>query len=181
MMPGTADVEWYGSMASGAPHAGAARGATAGSDAAVMPRTALSGGDRAAARCEPAERQPLAADTPGGGTPRSQAPAAYRAPAAARGSAVGAARRPARRGGSGCGLRHRAVDTAADRRSHAPRSRLRYHFRSLGLVLHARGWTPQRPPTQAKERDEALITAWLKRDWPRIKRGLEEQGPSLPS
>jgi hypothetical protein len=31
-------------------------------------------------------------------------------------------------------------------------------------VLRAHGWTPQRPPTQAKERDEALIKAWLARD-----------------
>jgi transposase len=58
---------------------------------------------------------------------------------------------------------------------------VRYHCRSLGRVLHARGWSPQRPPVQAKERDEALIKAWLARDWPRIKRGLAGAGASLPS
>jgi len=58
---------------------------------------------------------------------------------------------------------------------------VRYHYRSLGRVLRAHGWTPQRPPTQAKERDEALIKAWLARDWPRIKRGLVTAGASLPS
>jgi transposase len=58
---------------------------------------------------------------------------------------------------------------------------VRYHYRSLGRVLRAHGWTPQRPPTQAKERDEALIKAWLARDWPRIKRGLVRAGASLPS
>jgi transposase len=49
---------------------------------------------------------------------------------------------------------------------------VQYHFRSLGRALHARGWSPQRPRPQARERDEALIAAWLRRDWPRIKRHL---------
>src|SRR5215207_2856243 len=46
---------------------------------------------------------------------------------------------------------------------------VRCDFRSLGRALHARGWSPQRPRPQARERDEALIAAWLRRDWPRIK------------
>jgi len=58
---------------------------------------------------------------------------------------------------------------------------VRYHFRSLGRALHARGWSPQRPRPQARERDEALIAAWLRRDWPRIKRGLVAQGGQWPS
>jgi transposase len=58
---------------------------------------------------------------------------------------------------------------------------VRYHFRSLGRALRARGWSPQRPIPQARERDEALVAAWLKRDWPRIKRGLAAQGARLPS
>src|SRR5215211_994249 len=57
---------------------------------------------------------------------------------------------------------------------------VRYHRRSLGPVLRAHGWTPQRPPTQAKERDDALIAAWVRRDWPRIKMGLARAGASLP-
>ncbi len=48
---------------------------------------------------------------------------------------------------------------------------VRYHVRSLGRVLRAHGWSPQRPPTQARERDTALVEAWLTRDWPRIKKG----------
>src|SRR5438067_5814454 len=40
---------------------------------------------------------------------------------------------------------------------------VRYHFRSLGRALRARGWSPQRPIPQARERDEALVAAWLKR------------------
>lgn len=58
---------------------------------------------------------------------------------------------------------------------------VRYHFRSFSRVLRAHGWSPQRPATRALERNEALIDAWLKRDWPRIKRGLVEAGGSLPS
>ncbi|WP_460494755.1 IS630 family transposase [Dactylosporangium cerinum] len=33
------------------------------------------------------------------------------------------------------------------------------------------GWTRQRPARRAVERDDAAIEAWVKRDWPRIKRG----------
>ena len=58
---------------------------------------------------------------------------------------------------------------------------VRYHFRSLGRALRARGWSPQRPLPPARERDEALVAAWLKRDWPRINRGLAAQGARLPS
>lgn len=58
---------------------------------------------------------------------------------------------------------------------------VRYHFRSLSRVLRAHGWSPQRPTTRALERNEALIAAWLRHDWPRIKKGLVEAGGSLPS
>jgi putative transposase len=56
-----------------------------------------------------------------------------------------------------------------------------YHPSSLGRALRARGWSPQVPIAQAKERDEALVAAWLTRDWPRVKRGLAEAGERLPS
>jgi transposase len=58
---------------------------------------------------------------------------------------------------------------------------VRYHFRALGPALRARGWSAQRPIPQAKERDDALVEAWLQRDWPRLKRGLAAQGVPLPS
>lgn len=54
----------------------------------------------------------------------------------------------------------------------ARRFGVHYHYRALSPALHARGWSPQRPLPQAKEREEALIVAWLQHDWPRIKRGL---------
>jgi transposase len=53
---------------------------------------------------------------------------------------------------------------------------VRYHCRSLGRALRARGWSPQRPLPQATERDAALVAAWLRRDWPRVKRGLAAAG-----
>jgi len=59
---------------------------------------------------------------------------------------------------------------------------VRYHPGSLGPALRARGWSPQVPVARARERDDALVAAWLKRDWPRIKGGLAAPGgPSSSS
>jgi transposase len=58
---------------------------------------------------------------------------------------------------------------------------VRYHGSALSRALHARGWSPQQPLPRATERDEALIAAWLRRDWPRIKRGLATAGVPWPS
>lgn len=58
---------------------------------------------------------------------------------------------------------------------------VRYHFRSRARVLRAHGWTPQQLAVQARERDEALVAAWLQRDWPPIKRGLGAEEQRLPS
>jgi transposase len=58
---------------------------------------------------------------------------------------------------------------------------VRYHFRSLGRALHAHGFSPQHPQPRAAERDEALVRAWLRRDWPALKKGLAASGTSLPS
>jgi putative transposase len=53
---------------------------------------------------------------------------------------------------------------------------VRYHPRSLRPALRARGWSPQLPVARARERDDALIEAWLKRDWPRVKKMLAAPG-----
>lgn len=58
---------------------------------------------------------------------------------------------------------------------------VRYQFRALGPALRARGWSPQQPVLRAKERDDALVAAWLKRDWPRVKKELAAQDVRLPS
>jgi transposase len=58
---------------------------------------------------------------------------------------------------------------------------VRYHPNYLAEPLHRLSCSPQRPPTQARERDDALVEAWVRHDWERIKRGLEEAGQRLPS
>lgn len=55
-----------------------------------------------------------------------------------------------------------------------------YHPNYLAVPLRQMGLTPQQPPTQAKERQDRLVEAWLKHDWPRIKRGLLAEGRPLP-
>jgi transposase len=58
---------------------------------------------------------------------------------------------------------------------------VRYHFRSLGRALRGQGFSPQLPTARARERDEALVEAWLRRDWARVKRGLAAPGAPSPS
>jgi len=50
-----------------------------------------------------------------------------------------------------------------------------YHPKYLNRLLHKLGWSPQVPLPRAVERDEALIQAWLKHDWPRIKKGATQR------
>jgi len=45
-----------------------------------------------------------------------------------------------------------------------------YHPTYVARLLKQMGWSPQVPLPRAKERDEALIRAWLAQDWPRIKK-----------
>jgi transposase len=46
-----------------------------------------------------------------------------------------------------------------------------YHQNHISRLLDKMGWSVQKPDPRAIERDEELILAWLKRDWPRIKKG----------
>ena len=46
-----------------------------------------------------------------------------------------------------------------------------YHADHVRRILHALGWTYQKPEQRARERDEGTIRRWRKRDWPRIKKG----------
>jgi transposase len=45
-----------------------------------------------------------------------------------------------------------------------------YNADHLGRVLHALGFSPQKPQRRARERDEQAIRRWRKHDWPRIKK-----------
>jgi transposase len=52
---------------------------------------------------------------------------------------------------------------------------VRYSPSQTWLILRQRlGWTRQRPARRAIERDDEAIAQWVKRDWPRIKRGLDD-------
>ena len=53
---------------------------------------------------------------------------------------------------------------------------VRYSPSQTWLILRQRlGWTRQRPARRASERDDAAIEAWATKDWPRIKKGLDEK------
>jgi transposase len=52
-----------------------------------------------------------------------------------------------------------------------------YSTRYVGKKLHQLGWSPQQPAPVARERDAALVRAWLQHDWPAIKKSLSAQGP----
>ena len=45
-----------------------------------------------------------------------------------------------------------------------------YHPAHLGRLLHAMGWSPQKPERRAKERNERAISRWIKIDWGIIKK-----------
>lgn len=47
---------------------------------------------------------------------------------------------------------------------------VRYHVDHIGRLLHALGWSPQKPERRARERDEAAIQRWVRVTWPRIKK-----------
>lgn len=50
-----------------------------------------------------------------------------------------------------------------------------YHPNYVARILDQMGWSLRVPRPRAKERDEALIRAWLEKDWPRIKKGAAEK------
>lgn len=57
-----------------------------------------------------------------------------------------------------------------------------YHPDHLGRILHALGFSPQKPQRRARERDEAAIARWRRHDWPRIKkRGAADKLASCSS
>lgn len=45
-----------------------------------------------------------------------------------------------------------------------------YDFNHVGRILHALGFSVQKPEARARERDEKTIARWRKHDWPRIKK-----------
>jgi transposase len=57
---------------------------------------------------------------------------------------------------------------------------VRLNPRYLSSWLRERGFTPQKPRRIPRERDPEAIAAWLKSDWPRIKKRLGGRGPASP-
>jgi transposase len=47
---------------------------------------------------------------------------------------------------------------------------VRYHVDHVCRLLHALGFTPQKPARRAVERDEEAIGQWVKQQWPAIKK-----------
>jgi transposase len=45
-----------------------------------------------------------------------------------------------------------------------------YHVDHVVRLLHAMGFSPQKPERRALERDEAAIRQWVKQEWPRVKK-----------
>lgn len=45
-----------------------------------------------------------------------------------------------------------------------------YHPNYLNRLLRGLGFSPQKPLPQAIEQEQALVQAWLQKDWPRIKK-----------
>ena len=50
------------------------------------------------------------------------------------------------------------------------RFRVHYHVDHIGRLLHALGWSPQKPTRRAIERDEEGIRRWIKQTWPALKK-----------
>jgi len=47
---------------------------------------------------------------------------------------------------------------------------IRYHPDHVCRLLHALGFTPQKPMRRAVERDEEAIATWVKQQWPALKK-----------
>lgn len=47
---------------------------------------------------------------------------------------------------------------------------VRFNARYLNAWLGRRGVTPQMPQRRPRERDDAAIDAWVRHDWPRVKK-----------
>ena len=47
---------------------------------------------------------------------------------------------------------------------------VRYHTNHIGRLLRSMGWSPQKPDSRAKERDEEAIQRWVRHSWPALKK-----------
>jgi len=52
---------------------------------------------------------------------------------------------------------------------------IRYHFKSIPPLLHAWGWSWQKPQKKASERNDEAVARWVRYKWPRIKKSPEAE------
>lgn len=45
-----------------------------------------------------------------------------------------------------------------------------YHYTHVGRLMHALGWSPQKPEQRALERNKAAIQEWKTKSWNRMKK-----------
>lgn len=53
-----------------------------------------------------------------------------------------------------------------------------YHPNHIGRLLRSCGFTPQRPQTRAKERNDQRIRQWIRQEWSRAKKNSPISGPA---
>ena len=58
------------------------------------------------------------------------------------------------------------------------RFRIVYHPDHIGRLLRSCGFTPQRPQTQAKERNDQRIRLWIQQSWARAKKNSPGARPA---
>jgi transposase len=56
---------------------------------------------------------------------------------------------------------------------------VRYHPDHVRRLLHRLDWTYQKPVLRASQRNEALISDWLTRVWPAIKKNAKKEGRTI--
>jgi len=56
---------------------------------------------------------------------------------------------------------------------------VRYHRDHVGRLMHALGWSYQKPERRALQRDEEAIEEWKRKKWPQIKKKAKRLGAHL--
>ena len=56
-----------------------------------------------------------------------------------------------------------------------------YHRDHVGKLLHAMGWSVQKPERRALQRDETAIETWKREEWPRVKKTPRGWAPTSSS
>jgi transposase len=58
--------------------------------------------------------------------------------------------------------------------------KIQYHPDHIGRLLHAQGWSCQKPERRALQRKEARIQGWRRRTWPTVKKTPNGWAPISP-